>query len=187
MSRLPASVFAIFCLVIASNAFALKFLSSKKAIVNLDTAIASVKQQTNVPILFPTRIPVSSQVKAQASYYASTTVFPDDKGYSISIDRTATCNGAKYCSVGTVIATKGDRPQIYSQMNGPDLTVPIVLYQSQKGYYTPDHTEADFWPTMIEFKKGNVLYRVSWVVMNMADEKNVITMLANSMLAAGPQ
>jgi hypothetical protein len=186
MKKLVKSAFAIFCFVISIDAHALKFVPSNKAIVGLNDAMANLKQQTAIPVLFPDKIPVSSQVNAQTKFFLSTIVFPNGNGYSISVDKTANCNGAKYCSIGTITAQKGERPQIYSDMNGADLTVPIVLYQGIKGYYTPDHTEADFWPTQIEFKKGLVLYRVSWVVMDMSQEKYVISMLANSMLQAGP-
>ncbi len=164
------------------NAVALTTLPATQSVQNINQVISNVKQQAKVPVLFPSKVPLTASTD---KYYASDMVHPDGNGYFISIDKTADCNGAKYCSIGQVSAQMGDRPQIYAEMNGPDLTAPVNLLKGQKGYFTPAHAEADYWPTQIELRQGNVLYRISWTITDKKQEKQVIVALANSMLLAG--
>jgi hypothetical protein len=182
LSRRIKFFVSIVSMFVTVNVMALTTLPAAQVVQNLNQVIRNVKQQVKVPVLFPSKVPVSTSTD---KYYASDMVHPDGNGYFISIDKTADCDGAKYCSIGQVSAQMGDRPQIYAEMNGPDLTVPVNLYKGQQGYFTPAHAEADYWPTQIELRQGNVLYRVSWAITDKKQEKQVITALANSMLQAG--
>jgi len=153
---------------------------STKVIANLDQAISAIKAKTKLPVLFPAVIPVPSITQ---KYYASWNVRADGS-YNISIDSSKDCNGAKYCSVGSVMADLGKRPQIYYSSSGDVITEQVNLYKGKKGFYTPAHAEADYWPTMMEWRMGYVLYDFNWKLQN-KNEKKIIVNLVDSALKKG--
>jgi len=161
-------------------ASSLTMMPSAKVIANLEQTVKEIKAKSQLPVLFPAEVPAPASGK---KYYASGTVRPDG-GYYISIDATPECNGAKYCTVGSVMADLGKRPQIYSAPGGHDITQVVRLYEGKKGFYTPAHAEADYWPTMVEWRVGNVLYDLSWKLQN-KNEKKIILTLVNSALQKG--
>jgi hypothetical protein len=153
-----------------------------KAVENIERALSEVKAKSPLPVIFPTQVPAPAAGK---KYYAYWTLRADGD-YVISVDSTADCHGAKYCSLGTMMAQLGNRPQIYFSANDRDITQVINLSKNKKGYYTPAHAEADYWPTMIEWRMGKVLYSLSWT-LKQKNEKQDILDLVNSALVITPQ
>jgi hypothetical protein len=153
---------------------------STTVIANLDQAIQEIKNKSKLPVFFPEQVPVPA---AGQKYYASWIIRPDG-GYYISIDTDAQCNGAKYCSVGSVMADLGKRPEIYYAPNGQDITHAVGLYKGKKGFYTPAHAEADYWPAMVDWRMGNVLYQVSWK-LDKKNQQQIVIDLADSAIKKG--
>jgi hypothetical protein len=148
-------------------------------IKNLDQATTQAKQKTSVLILFPERITTDSAIKA---YYAAAdlTAAP---GYRIYIDSTEDCHGMHTCNIGSVSAEIAGNPVIYYDMNNQEITVPVILNNNLKGYYTPAHAMGDFWPTMLVWRDKNVLYTITWQ-LKPEIEKTAIIAMANSMITS---
>lgn len=156
----------------------IKMVSSEKAIANLQSVIDRVKSKSHVPVLFPGKIP---QPSSNQTYYASSSVSPDGGHYFISVDQTSSCNGAKYCNVGSVVGDLGKHPDLSKTAK---LTKEVKLQGANKGYFTPAHAGADFWPSMMEWNMKDSLYSLSWK-MNQKNEKEIMTELANSAIQKG--
>ena len=159
----------------------LMLVPAQKVIANLQQVINDTKAKARIPVLFPAQVPVD---QINQKYYASATVGAEGNNYVISIGKTADCNGQKYCNVANISGALGERPQIYSAMRGPDLTEPMELTNDNRGYFTPAHAEGDFWPTMIEWRMDNILYRIAWT-LDSKNEMQMIVALANSAVQAG--
>jgi hypothetical protein len=68
-------------------------------------------------------------------------------------------------------------------MNNQEITVPVILNNNLKGYYTPAHAMGDFWPTMLVWRDKNVLYTITWQ-LKPEIEKTAIIAMANSMITS---
>lgn len=165
----------LFCSFIGiSQAENQQWVPAKSIVANLDKTINEVKSKTSLPVLFPQQLP---KLSAGKQYYLSSMINDDGSHYAITVDLTPDCNGAKYCTIGLIAADKNQQPQIHAAINGPDLTESVMLTSTLRGYYTPAHAEADFWPAMIEWRVKDVLYKISWKTNNNND-KNLLIKLA---------
>lgn len=155
----------------------INLVAAHNLINNLDKAKAEAKQKTEVPVLFPKRIASDPAIKI---YYATTdlTAAP---GYRIYVDSSKDCHGMHTCNIGSVSAEIGGNPVIYYDMNNKEITIPVMLANNLKGYYTPAHAMGDFWPTMLVWRDKNVLYTITWQLKPKI-EKNAIITMANSMI-----
>ena len=144
---------------------------------SLTKELIQAKQKTDIAILFPKRI-ASDPANKKYYAFADLTASP---GYRIYIDSTASCHGVHTCNIGTVTAELGGNPTIYYDMNNKEITIPVILTNNLKAYYTPGHAMGDYWPPRIVWRDKNVLYTISWQ-LNPAIAQQAIIAMANSML-----
>lgn len=145
----------------------------------LKQTLAALKEQTKLPIIFPQKIPA---LPKQAGYYIYTIAEPGNSRYMISIDKTQDCHGKHNCMIGNLTAVTGQIPKVYYSMDNQEITVPVPLAGGKKGYFTPSHAMADFWSPQIEWRDGNVLYRLSWNLVAHSPEKEMLVTMANSII-----
>ncbi len=177
MKRLHLIVLGFIILLTPICYAATNLVAAHNLINNLDKAQMQAKQKTSMPVLFPKRIASDPTIK---TYYASAdlTAAP---GYRIYVDSTKDCRGVHTCNIGRVSAEIGGNPIIYYDMNNKEITIPVILSNNLKGYYTPAHAMGDFWPTMLVWRDKNVLYTITWQ-LKPEIEKNAIIAMANSMI-----
>ena len=157
----------------------LNALMDAQSLPELKQTLAELREKTNLPVIFPQKIPV---LPKEASYYIYVTAEPGNSRYMISIDKTQECHGKHNCMIGNLMAVKGQIPQVYYSMENQEITVPVELAGGKKGYFTPSHAMADFWSPQIEWRDGNVLYRLSWNLVAHAPEKEMLVNMANSVI-----
>jgi hypothetical protein len=169
-----------------TNSFAAtaKMQDASNAVSGLDKTIAEVKKASPLPVLFPTKIPVSDKTPKLYSSYSSYFTNPDFKKYwTINVDASSDCNGAHYCNIGALAAEKDGKLES-SYEAAPKIKRMKQIIKLQNGstaYFTPGHAEADFHSTMIEWQSKDVLYKLTWNIRS-GDEKAIITKMANSAL-----
>lgn len=164
---------------ISANAYAevtAKFIETN-SIPAFQKSIALLKEKTKLPIIFPKKIPVFPDL---TGYYVHVETQSNGTHYTISIDTTPDCEGKHNCTIGSLTASTGDNPQVYYSMDNKELTVPVSLTGGRKGYFTPSHAMADFWAPQIEWRDGNVLYRLSWNLVAKVPEKETLVNVVNS-------
>ncbi len=151
----------ILCLLWGSTALAadVKWGPATKAVDGLAAIIQSTQAKVQQPVLFPQGVPIGSKV---VHYYASDDKNPKGYLFRINVDTTAKCQGAHYCNIGSVSAELRGNPQIYYGTDNKRLTQPMDLDHGIEGFYTPGHAMGDYWPPMIEWRQGNLLYRMTW-------------------------
>jgi hypothetical protein len=152
------------------------FIDAHQAIDHLDASLAILAKKTDIPVRFPQQIP--SPTELQHYYLYIETLSPHR--YLISVDSTPDCRGARYCNVGSVMASKGENPQIQYGMDNQELTVPVQLALKKVGYFTPAHSMADFWPSQLEWREKGVLYSLSWNLAKGQPEKETLLRMVNS-------
>lgn len=149
---------------------------SKKMIPNLNQSIKIAQTKTNLPIIFPTRIPADSQIK---TYYPFIKITKN--GYIIYVDSTPICHGVHVCNIGSVEVENNGKIGTYYDMNKKKLTMSVRLKHHVQGYFTPSHAMGDFWPAMIQWQKNNTLYTIRWN-MKPSQEKAALTQMANDII-----
>lgn len=149
-------------------------VSTNQAVKNLASTINTVKTKTTLAVVFPTVVPQS-----KTPYYASYWMGRGQR-YTLNIDTSAACHGAHYCNTGSLAAVENGKPHMYAAKNHQILTVPVNLANHTKGFYTPGHAMGDYWPPMLEWQQGSVLYRLTW---NDASSKDLMSM-ANTVIEA---
>lgn len=162
-------------IIYSSQIFAASALvSSNQYVQNLAPTMRTVKTKTKLPVVFPTMVP-----KPKAQYYASYWMGRGQR-YTLNIDASAACHGAHYCNIGSLTAIENGKPHMYSSKSHQLLTVPVNLANHAHGFYTPGHAMGDYWPPMLEWQQGTVLYRLTW---NDASSKDLMSM-ANTVIEA---
>jgi hypothetical protein len=141
------------------------------------TILRTLKEKTQLPVIFPQKIPALGNL---TGYYIYTEAESGTSHYLISMDKTADCHGKHNCTIGSLFASVGGIPQIYYSTDNKELTVPVDLVGGKKGYFTPSHAMADFWAPQIEWRDGNILYRLSWNLAANVPEKEALVAMANS-------
>lgn len=148
-----------------------------EGIKNLPAALQKAEKELGFPILFPSSIPATEN---NLYAYADVT---NAGSVIISIDSTENCHGAKFCSNGAVSIKKAGTPEIREDRSGKTITEVVPLQGNIKGYYTPGHAKADYWPTSLQWIYQGALYDLSW---SATDRKGIIDM-ANSALKTPSQ
>lgn len=83
---------------------------AEQLIPRLKQILKQQKTQTALPVKFPTRLPLTDEIK---SYYLHIEqVEQSDEQYSLSVDATPECNGARVCSLGRLDARRLGNPEI---------------------------------------------------------------------------
>ncbi len=166
--------FSLLVLCAGSVAYAaVSLLPTDKATTGLEQAIASLK--TDKPAI-PSAVPPPS---ANARYFVSADVKADSTDYSISFDNTADCQGAQYCSAGSVHTELQGNPTIYFDRQNQEITQRVVLPKGGVVYYTPSHALGSFWPGRVEWRCGTTLYSLSWVLPAASEGVDLLQMASS--------
>jgi hypothetical protein len=165
--------FLVFKIAIAAEV--LKLYPSTRLISNLTSTLNLLKQQTDVPILFPRKIPRNPNGKKYFIYTELT-----DQGYRIYIDDNKDCKGVHSCNIGIVSAEKNGKPEIYTDRNNKVITVPIILPNKTQAFFTPAHAMGDYWPTNLQWQNNQILYSISWQLAPKTEREIIIAMAANA-------
>lgn len=134
-------------------------------IINLSLTLQQLKQQTQMPVLFPEKIPGST-----TRMYASKSSDPSGnyrRYWQINVDSTPDCKGTHYCNIGSLTAELGKKISLnYESL--PDknshLKEPVKLKDDIIGYYTPFHVQASGIEPTLEWRQGNVTYTLQWYI-----------------------
>lgn len=153
-----------------------QFVDMQQVVQEFHQQLNALQQGTPLPVLFMQKIPVFG---AQPPYYLSVER-PDANHYRINVDATPNCKGAHYCNMGSLTVSAGENPQMYYGIKHQILTVPVTLMNGQTAYFTPSHAMGDYWPAQLEWRQGNLLYRLIWNVTGNVPEKEVLVTMANS-------
>jgi hypothetical protein len=153
-----------------------------KSIKNLDAALKTSEEELGFPVLFPSFIPDDRDDRfsdpdqanqRNAPYYAHTDVIAQTGLVIISISPDKACHGSKHCSVLSLHIKKDASPEMRQDMSGKAMTEVVKLSDNIKGYYTPGHPMADFWPPSLQWVKGDLLYDLWWSEIRKDDEKSM--------------
>lgn len=151
--------------------------TDSQAMPNFEKTIQSLSQKTKLPVVFPQKIPI---LPKRDSYYIYVQTQDFGSRYAISFDTTPDCHAKHSCSIGSLTVSTAGNPQIYYSLDNKVLTVPVELTGGRKAYFTPSHAAADFWPSQLEWREGNVFYCLGWNLVANAPEKEVLIAMANS-------
>lgn len=156
--------------------------------VNQEKVIRTLKNQTLLPVIFPSKIP---DVAAQKLYMSANSygVHPDyQKFWQLNADTTATCQGVKVCNVGFISAeANGQLDLSYTTLpdNKNHLKEQVKLQNNKLGYYTPFHIQASGVNPTLEWKEKNILYTLSWQIQaDVAQQKQILIEMANSAISS---
>jgi len=136
--------------------------------------LAELKQQTQVPILLPARLPPL----VEDSVYASASAKTDS--YSIRLESDPGCDGANACFLGIFRARRG------GQFSFPET---VKIDKDAQGRYKGTTCGGSCSSPAIEWKSNGVLYTVQ-LNLRTGDEKKArtwMTELAQESLLAGPR
>lgn len=171
--------FLVLTVFLCFNAYAdsQAMLATDKATIGLSQAIAALKAQGIKQIAFPTVVPTPA---ANAHYFVSTELKPNNVDYIVSFDNTEDCRGAHYCNVGSISSDIQGNPTIYFDNQDQEITQKIILDNGHSIYYTPGHAMGDFWPARVEWRCATTLYTLSWA-LDAEDERAALLKMVNSM------
>ncbi|CAM4457991.1 MAG: hypothetical protein LEGION0398_MBIBDBAK_00838 [Legionellaceae bacterium] len=151
-------------------------IAADKIVLNLSKSLKALSEKTNIPIVFPTVLPMDDEVK---QYYVNTDVAekPIDYDFMISISAIPDCNGAPVCNLGYLFAKKKGKPHWVK--NSIAETHKVNLVNKVTGYFTPAYSGGGFFPPTLEWKDNDILYNLSWGIAPKQAELTLIEM-ANS-------
>jgi hypothetical protein len=173
-AKFALSLISISFCSLAYAALPLKLEPANTALPGLENNLKTLQSQlpSTVTLVFPQKLP---RPASGQTYYFYSEPANHNVLYAVDIDNSAACHGVHTCNIGQFTATLAGNPEIYYDMNNKELTRPVKLNNGQKAYYTPAHAMADYWPAMITWREGNVLYTLSWqgevdqaILVNMA-------------------
>jgi len=150
------------------------FVNINKYVANVAQSIKAFKAKVDLQVAFPRFIP--SITEGQYLHFSA----PSRHHYIISFSDKKDCAGANYCTIGSVTAEIGANPVIHYSRDNKELTLPIILAESLKGYYTPGYALASSRPAQVSFRCKNVLYTVSWRANDASDVKMTLIRLAEA-------
>ena len=151
-------------------------INSEKAIKNLNSALSNLSHQTNLTVIFPKKIWISKKLRP---YYLYTENMSKNQ-YRLSVDTSSHCNGAHYCSIGTLMGIKNGSAQNYESKDHQKITTLIYLNHKKKIWFTPSHAMGSYWPAQIEWRENSILYRLTWNVDLPYSEPSVLLEMAGS-------
>lgn len=156
-------------------------VNANEQIQNLDTVLAQLKQESDVPVLFPYQIPKPEEGK---KYFANRDAVAAKNGYSywLNVDYTPDCNGIKACNVGNMTARRNASFEKFTDMQNKILTSEVALTKGIKGYFTPGHPMGDYFPANIQWMNNGVLYSLMWAAVPRSpdEERTLLIAMANS-------
>ncbi|MBA3813746.1 MAG: hypothetical protein H0X26_04540 [Alphaproteobacteria bacterium] len=154
---------------------------SSKSIKNLDESLQKAENTLGFPVLFPTFIPDDRELYAHTASTGGLTII------SFSLDET--CHGVKACTLGSLNIWLYGHSETRKDISGKSITEVVNLSDNTKGYYTPGHSMADYWPPSLQWsKKKDVLhYDLWWAGMDEATSRRVLIDMANSAILLDPQ
>ena len=154
-------------------------VSADKSIQDYEETVVRLRSQAILPVLHPHIIPPVP--KGQKLYGDGQYI--REGGYRIYVGTTKDCKGVKVCNVGEIEGIKGALPSRFKNRDGNIVTQDVTLLKSIQGYYTPSHAMGDYWPGMISWQCGRVLYRIGWKT-DPALEKSALIKMANSSISS---
>src|SRR5690606_31902918 len=101
-------------------------------------------------------------------------------GYLISVGYTPDCNGVHVCTVGYLRVERNAKPEMQQDRDGNEITETVMLADNIKGYYTPGHPMGSYFPPVIQWNLGDILYTVSWD--DKFADKDALKAMTNSIL-----
>lgn len=160
----------------------IKLIAANKAIKDLDTAMQFVEKSSNMPVMFPKKVPQIAKTTLYAVVGTQSEKTDYNKYWSINASNTKNCD-TRACIVGGVIAEKDGKLELSYETAEDHFEKPIPkekieLANHVVSYYTPAHTEADWHVASIEWKENGVLYQIHWDMKG--DSKKALTEMANS-------
>jgi hypothetical protein len=150
------------------------FVNINKQVAGVDESLQAFKSKVDIQIGLPRFIPASTE----GLYLHFQTL--SRQHYIIDLSEQVDCNGANYCNIGSVTAEMGADPIIHYDNENREITVPVTLAESIKGYYTPGYALGSSTPPQVSFRCKNVLYTVSWRTVNAKDIKMTLIRLAEA-------
>jgi hypothetical protein len=148
----------------------------------LSSALSSLKSQTSLPVMFPSLMPKMTGTSAVYAYLEPATQSYNNM-YSIDVDSTQACHGAKFCNVGNFMVQKGGSPSMQTDMSNNKITNKVRLLHHQVAYYTPGHSMGDYWPPEIQWVSQGNLYTITWNVPKGQNAKVAMMQMADSVSA----
>lgn len=137
--------------------------------------LPKIKQQTQVPILLPSKLLITATDQK---------IYVDGKGtsteYAITLAFEPNCTG-NACSIGYMSAKKGDKPL------EDEFSRELSLVQDIKGYFRPLTCGASCAPSIIGWEYKGVFYRMAFKGVGQSPEieGETLAKMANSAIEAG--
>jgi hypothetical protein len=113
------------------------------------STVQSLKASTSIPLRLPSQLPAS--VTNQHIYLRS---HADVNGYDVSLESHPQCKGANACYIGSIHASRGEKPYIDERTEKVQLTNGIA------GFYHPLLCGGSCTPSTIEWSEKGVLYSI---------------------------
>ncbi|MDF2530278.1 MAG: hypothetical protein K0Q57_1158 [Gammaproteobacteria bacterium] len=158
-------------------------MTSTSNVNGLSQALASLKSQTSLPVVFPAKMPKLANNKPLYAYLEPATQSYNN-AYTIDIDYTQACHGAKYCNLGNFMVQKGGSPSMQTDMNNNQITTQVNLLHKQTAYFTPGHSMGDYFPPVIQWVSQGNLYTITWNGPAMKNAQVVMMEMADSVKSA---
>jgi hypothetical protein len=133
--------------------------------------LASVKRQTTIPVLLPSRY-----IAERKRLYGFGSGEADGYGFSLATLRR--CGGANACTVAYFTAERGATPTFRTE---------IPLANGLTGHYKGLSCGASCAPPLIEWVQDGVLYTIQADAGTKRTERRRIVALANSAIRNGPR
>jgi hypothetical protein len=162
---------ALVCCFVASALFAQQPVEGPGSLASV---VSELKQQTDIPILLPQRLPAL----AEETYYAHAK--GDAEGYTIRLESDPECDGANACFLGMLRAKRGGR------LSYPEV---VQLSETTTGRFKPTTCGGSCSSQAIEWKYEGVLY-IAQLNLRTESEKEARTSmidLAKSAVRKGPR
>lgn len=140
----------------------------------LRPAIDTLRNQTQIPVLLPDRLPLPDE-----PIYASTRAAADR--YTIDLGYVPDCRG-NACMIGTIAARRGSGD--YYELEEP-FAQTIELADGTPAYFNPSVCGASCAPPVLEWEYGGARYRVELKGLSEVEALEALATLANSAIAAG--
>lgn len=175
-------VFASISHVYANQKTHTNWVLTEKMVKNITGVISYIKAHSQLPAVFPTRIP-SEDVNLFAVNNSADNQADYQRYWMISVATDAHCQ-TKNCMVGYVSAIKDGKLELsylqapFGEHNQPVLKQKVKLARHLTGYYTPGHAEADWHDPMLEWQDHRVIYTLMWKISGSA--KPTLITMANS-------
>jgi len=168
---MPKAAWVLVCCLVVSVVSAQQPAEGPDALAEV---VPELKQQTNVPILLPQRLPA----------LAEKTIYPhakgDAQGYTIRLESDPDCDGANACFLGMLRAKRGGR------FSYPEV---VKLGGSETARFKPTTCGGSCSSQAVEWKYEGILYtaQLNLHTENEQEARTAMIELARSALHHGPR